>query len=290
VELGYLESFELGEGSADKLIQIRSDQVMWQKERLLNLAVAALPPECRYVAWLDCDVIFQREDWVNLARKALEKSTLVQLFSRSSALNPVIDWSRPLVDQNYVTREAMAARYITGVVDVDAPGDYASTLRSQGVYANASNGYAWAMRKEDVAEAGIYDGYILGTGIAALFFAAIGRSEGLMERHQLSPVRFQHYREWAERFYRMVQGNLGVIPGDIYSLWHGELEDRSYGGRLEILNHFSFDPYVDIAIAENGSWRWNSDKPELHAAVRAYFQNRHEDGREAGSGSQNPEQ
>src|SRR5262245_14756207 len=33
--------------------------VMWQKERLLNVAIAGLPAECRKVAWLDADVLFE---------------------------------------------------------------------------------------------------------------------------------------------------------------------------------------------------------------------------------------
>ena len=56
--------------------------VLWQKERLLNLALAMVPPEYDAIAWLDLDLLFTRLDWPDLAVKALQRNTVVQLFSR----------------------------------------------------------------------------------------------------------------------------------------------------------------------------------------------------------------
>src|SRR4051812_27505421 len=63
VELAYGPDFELNAGDADVLVQLRSQDVLWQKERLLNLAMRSLPSGCRYVVWLDCDIIFEADDW-----------------------------------------------------------------------------------------------------------------------------------------------------------------------------------------------------------------------------------
>jgi len=76
-----------------------------------------------------------------------------------------------------------------------------------------------------------------------------------------------------------VQGRVGAIPGRAFHLWHGELKDRRYEARLGLLD--GFDPYTDIAPDPGGCWRWSSDKPGLHAAVRRYFETRNEDGDEA---------
>src|SRR5262245_24288280 len=62
VELSYGETFQLARGSAEILIQLRGQDVLWQKERLLNVALAAVPPACDKIAWLDCDVVFERSD------------------------------------------------------------------------------------------------------------------------------------------------------------------------------------------------------------------------------------
>ena len=34
--------------------RLRSNSVMWQKERLINYGVSQLPPECDKFAWVDC--------------------------------------------------------------------------------------------------------------------------------------------------------------------------------------------------------------------------------------------
>ena len=61
VELSFTGKFELQDTDAEILIQISGGDVMWQKERLLNIALGVLPTECDIVAWLDCDVIFSSD-------------------------------------------------------------------------------------------------------------------------------------------------------------------------------------------------------------------------------------
>ena len=71
VELSYGAHFELQEPDADILIQLRGGALLWQKDRLLNLALQALPDDCRKVAWLDCDIFFGSSDWAELADRLL---------------------------------------------------------------------------------------------------------------------------------------------------------------------------------------------------------------------------
>ena len=73
-------------------------------------------------------------------------------------------------------------------------------------------------------------------------------------------------------------GNVGYVDGTLLHLWHGTLEDRQYVERVDGLARFAFDPYTDLAIDGAGAWRWNSDKPAMHAYVRDYFSLRREDG------------
>ena len=64
----------------------------------------------------------------------------------------------------------------------------------------------------------------------------------------------------------------------MFHLWHGSLRNRAYKNRHEGLRQFDFDPSRDIALDDNGTWRWASDKPEMHAFVRDYLMSRREDG------------
>src|SRR5262249_52820406 len=80
IELSYNNGYELQEGDAEILVQVRGGAVLWQKERLLNVALAALPETCRYVAWVDCDILFEVDDWTQSLSSLLERFMIVQLF------------------------------------------------------------------------------------------------------------------------------------------------------------------------------------------------------------------
>lgn len=81
VELSFDGNFELTDKDADILIQISGGAVLWQQNRLLNVALKSVPPDTKIVAWIDCDVIFDRSDWVDEAKKQLNTFNIVQLIS-----------------------------------------------------------------------------------------------------------------------------------------------------------------------------------------------------------------
>ena len=80
-------SFQLAAGDADVLLQVGGGDLMWQKERLLSLALAALPAHVKYVAWLDCDVVFEKPDWAPEAKALLDRKCAIQLFSEAGFLD-----------------------------------------------------------------------------------------------------------------------------------------------------------------------------------------------------------
>lgn len=97
VELARDGHFDLGESDAEKLIQVSGGATLWQKERLLNLALEALPPECDTVLWADCDMVLARQDWPEAAREALREHRLVHAFDSLRFLTetePGVDLSR----------------------------------------------------------------------------------------------------------------------------------------------------------------------------------------------------
>jgi hypothetical protein len=129
-------------------------------------------------------------------------------------------------------------------------------------------------------EHGLYDACILGSGDRAIVNAALGWFDRGAQGATMTPRGFDHYLEWAGPYFDSVRGRVGHIEGRLLHLWHGDLQDRAYGERGRLLHEFHFDPSLDIAIDDNGCWRWSSDKPALHESVRRYFELRKEDGRE----------
>lgn len=53
--------------------------VLWQKERLINLAVASLPARYDRVAWLDGDIVLTNPDWYYAAERALDEYPVAQI-------------------------------------------------------------------------------------------------------------------------------------------------------------------------------------------------------------------
>ena len=74
--------FELTESDAERVIRVSGGDLMWQKERLLNIAIAGLPADCEEVAWLDCDVVFSDTRWIADTLGALQQAVVVQLFTK----------------------------------------------------------------------------------------------------------------------------------------------------------------------------------------------------------------
>jgi hypothetical protein len=274
VELGFEGRLDLNTGDADRLIQIPDGAVLWQKERLLNLAIGALPIHCKQVAWLDCDVLFQREDWPALAVAALEATPLIQLFRQVHYLGQGWQPSDSLDAAVIRRRPSLAAGVATGLPVEDCL-VHPSPAQRPGTYAN---GMAWAARRELLDHHGLYDASIIGGGDRAISCAAYGCFDHLVEWHHLNERQLDHYFHWAHAFHADCRGQVGVLDTDIHHLWHGDAKARGLGSRHGGLSRFDFDPYTDIAQDERGCWRWASNKPDLHRYVLEYFASRREDG------------
>jgi len=274
VELAFDGRFDLTDEDADVLVQLRGGDVLWQKERLLNLAVAALPPECEQVAWLDGDIVFVESDWAERVAKALERHALVQVFERVFETGPDDlrgDSLRAMDGMPFrfsLTAGIEAGRYDLRVLD----------RIGAGMKNGYSIGHGWAAHRELLDEFGLYDTLVLGTGDKAIAAAAFGRLEGLIRSVHLSRPHADHLRAWAAPFARAVDGSVGHCENRIVHLWHGDLANRHYATRYDGFRHFAFDPRTDLRLSDSGAWSWSSAKPSMHGYVRRYFEKRCEDG------------
>ena len=267
VELSFDGAFDLNRDDADILIQIRGGSILWQKERLLNLAVEALPPACDMVAWLDCDTIFARPDWPQAVRKLLECHELVQPFERLYHVPP--DYTENLADlpRFQSSYQSIASCICKGSLLPETFRKAGSSQRYK-----YTPGLAWAAKRDTLQAHGFYDALILGSGDKGLVSAACGRFEDYAVSAHMNSAARQHYQQWAKPFYQTMRGKIAYVEGDLFHLWHGDLVNRHYSDRMIRFAEFSFDPYVDIALNQERVWCWSSDKPEMHEFVRAHFE------------------
>jgi hypothetical protein len=272
VELSFDGTFQLRRDDADVVVQVHGGDVMWQKERLLNLALRWLPDQCDKVAWLDCDVVFGSDDWARQAELALDEFSLLHLFQERHDLPREVEpdglaaWTAPSPAISMVQRMA------EGVAPAAMLLSHPRTDR------RLANGLAWASPRAVLETHGLYDACIVGSGDRAIFCAALGTFDYCTRGLLMNARQTTHYLAWARPYFATVRGRIGYIPGRAFHLWHGEVSDRQYGERERALQAFNFDPFSDIAGDDGGCWRWSSDKPALHTHVRRYFESRKEDG------------
>lgn len=270
VELSFDGRFELDERDGELLLQTCGGDVMWQKERLLNALLPRLPSSCSIVVWVDCDLVFARDDWSLDLGEVLNEAMLVQPFRRALHLAP---GSMPESPRVLMEAEALASALADRSAVDDVLGRVAD--RCERV---PTPGFAWAAPRELIARHGLYDACVVGGGDTALACAALGAFEVVMRLHAMNPRQRNRYLAWAEPFFREVQGRVRCGSGDAYHLWHGSMADRRARERHQGLAGFDFDPAADIALTQAGVWRWATDKAPMHGYVRDYLLGRREDG------------
>ena len=269
VELGYDGRFQLAAEDAEVLVQLPGRDLMWQKERLLNLALKALPPECAQVVWLDCDIVFGNTRWPEQLSTALARFPLVRPYAQPRNEKP--GWR--LAETDIVTppeRVRPLPRQHVPILD-DIAACRGAALPAQ------PWGRAYAASRDLLETHGFYDGCIIGSGDLAMIFAACGHAETAADVLRLGGPHRAHYLAWAQGFHDDIGGRVGYLDGVLHHLWHGDRANRRYGERHSQLAVHCFDPARDVCESEHGVWQWSSNKPGLKEFVRSYFHARRED-------------
>ena len=182
VELSFGGGFELKEEDADLLLQIEGSrrQVMWQKERLLNVALHKLPAFCSSVTWPDAEVVFGNEFWVKETCAALQRFPVVQPFAAVYRLPPRVHRVREFVEEygndlsigTDKSNGSIAVRGFAYAVQMYGKGrKVVDSQREHGF-----TGFAWAARREVIEKIGFYDKSVVGGGVCVrevLFFVMV---------------------------------------------------------------------------------------------------------------------
>jgi len=284
VELSKSGAFQLTPNDADILIQLRGEDTIWQKERLLNLAMEALPGEADYVAWVDCDVIFEDDAWARRAQEKLSKhSLLLQPFSTATHLTRDAQPETLIATQcknlpRDIVETSISKAFIEGEHEASRLWADRRNAAPRELGPFVAYGIAWSARREDIQAIALYDRNAIGGGDLVMIGAAVG-IETLISLRPFTPAHAADIRLWAEGFrQRFPRDPLGYMPGNLFHLWHGAFEHRYYRARNRVLIEHGYDPARDLALAENGAWRWRDPHGALAGALSGYFASRREDG------------
>lgn len=237
---------------------------IWQKERLLNLLIGRLPPDIDKIAWVDCDLLFHHDDWIDMARNALDTWPVIQLFD-------FVYWLGP--DDEKLVLHGITDRWASLASVAAHYPDRASDFRL------GTPGFAWAARREVLEKHGLYETDVTGGNDAIMAAGLYG-----WYHHQQVCLGNHAMRHDARNYMRglhdEIRGYVGYIPCTASHLWHGAHSNRAYNKRRRTLGDHGFDPFRDLEDdQETGLLRWTEyATPELRAFVHGYFHSRREDG------------
>lgn len=280
-----------------KSLTVRSDSIMFHKEKLLMRLAEEIPLQYTKLCCIDCDVIFERADWYDAVSVALDIHSVVQPYSVCNWLGP--DLRAPLMSN------PSAAAQIDMIRAAHAAG---TTTRLSG-----HPGFAMAMRRDNP----LFPYAVVGGGDAVFFRVIAGLTEEFT-----NPRMSQLMAGSLAAYAPTVQvGGLGVVEGGIWHMWHGPIKGRQYYDRyvkfLEALSqraptvatqrscellealqeataatrdiHELPEPLQEATAAardirellvENGDgvWEWREDlKKPLNAMMLRYFAGRDDD-------------
>jgi colanic acid/amylovoran biosynthesis glycosyltransferase len=276
VELAFGDQqFQLSKVDADILIQLRVDRsgIMWQKERLLNIALKHLPKECTKVAWIDADVVFRDDNWVEKASMLLDKYIVAQPFSYVVRLHNGESWFNKKIELG------------DGNLGKQIHKSFAYSIVSDPI-PDPITGYAWVARREFLNKVGFFDEAIVGGSDRLMAYAFSDTAlrdyaKGWIEKGCTGKM-LPRFLSWFEKVVKDTGGSVGYLDDFIFHLWHGKQKDRLHGTRELILLENNFNPERDIKKNTDDLWVWSSDKSKLHAEVSDYFTMRNEDGENRG--------
>lgn len=273
VECAYGERpYELADVKGLHHVPVRARTLAWNKECLLNIGIARLPPQAKYIATLDADIHFRKRSWAAETVHALQLYPAVQPWSDCYDLGPN--------DEHLQSHKSFCRLYAEGKpVVATAPKFWKF---DGGPYDYSHSGYAWAWTRQALDEiGGLFELGAVGSGDHHMALGLIGAAERSMPDGANAIYRNAVLR-WQARAVLHVNRKLGFVPVTIEHAFHGAKRSRGYVSRWDMFVEHAFNPEEDLKRNSYGVLEFAGNKPALEQAFERYLRSREEDGNLAG--------
>ncbi len=266
----------------ERILRFHSKSKLWQKENLLNLLIKQLPPTCKYVFWLDADVLFTNNNWIPEAVEVLKTNAICQPFSIAVRLEKDefepgfnVQGSTILVDfpnfklppQTRLWR-SFAYNYCKN-----------KHLSDSSIFdIHGHTGFAWGARREILESFPLYDKAIVGTGDHIMAHASVGQiPHNCLEKAFTDNQQLDDIYDWSKKFSQITENKLGFVEGELWHLWHGDLQNRQYLKRTQQFSKVSFNPHEDLVKNKDGLHEIPKEREDVQNWMNDYFESRRED-------------
>ena len=237
-------------------LKFQTDSHVWIKENLINMAVKSLPRYWKYMAWIDADLEFLNQNWVEDTIKELQDADIVQMWRTAVNLGPHEEALK--IDKSF-------AYMFVGSGTKWSPSDK---------YGFWHPGYAWACTRHAFTKmGGLPDWAILGSGDRhlAMSLAGLGETSCPGTIHENYKMMLKLYERGLKNF------KVSWVDGTIIHFWHGSFADRRYKERWDILIKNAFDPFEDIGYTDEGLVQLTEKGRRFEKFLDDYFTGRRED-------------
>jgi len=237
--------------NAVRVIQRRLPErhVMWAKEQLINLALRSLPADEEHVAWLDGDIGFESDAWVEETVRVLRADPLGfgQPWDTCTMLGP--------------NNERLER-----VTSFSKQHSYGKKYR------------AWCTTTQALRKVNGLIEKTLGSADLHMAASVLGLAD-LSIPSEISAAYRDSILQWQSR--ALEAGlRLVVVPNQrIHHFFHGAMRNRQYVGRWRVLVEHEYDPARDVEWRPDlGLYVWSDAAPQdMIDATCEYFRGRRED-------------
>jgi hypothetical protein len=230
----------------DNRISIKTESILWHKERLLNLLVEKfkLTEKYKYICWLDTDIIFEKRIIVPKDFDAIAFQPYEYSFRPKEDRD--IDYSKP---------------FFMGV----------NRLECFCKNKDGDKGLSWAVESEYLDEiGGFFDYGIVGGGDTFFLKRVFGE-----KYHTRCKGLDQEINTYAENS-QIKKKEINYLDNSVYHQYHGKEGNRQYSERIKILIENNYVPQDDLIIEKSGLYRLKNK--DFEAQIKKFFTQRKEDG------------
>jgi hypothetical protein len=228
---------------------IKTDFILFQKERLCFLLEKMIPKSFTKLLFLDSDLVFDNLNWYNDISEKLNNFNIVQPFSKGIWLD---------ITYKHIVKERIPIILFLKFGNIN---------RSGGI-GGYHPGFAWAFNRSWYRKVGFFDYGITGSGDTLSVAAWLNVP--------FAPTYLQQALKPAfDEFNKLPKPKLANIRGTVYHLWHGIRENRKYLERHLILDGVS-DVRDIVVLNKDGVFELTDSK--INEKLEEYFISRHDDG------------
>jgi hypothetical protein len=211
--------------------RVYTKNLLWHKESLLNNIISELPEQYKYVFWIDADVLFTNLNWLTDSVKQFQAGKkILQPFELCVHLDK--DELEPSFDIKSLNSHSLPNSYNKKVWKSFSSNFVNSNLWQDKNYDNHGHvGFAWGATREVLEKVSLYDKALIGGADHIIAHAAAGQiPHPCIEKSFTENI--EEINEWSTNFYKVVGGNIGCVEGNLYHIWHGDIEKRQYLKRV----------------------------------------------------------